>query len=237
MRTIILVSLSIFFSMAKSQSVLNQPINDSAQYTGKVTKHAFVNKKGNVSDSIFEYYFKTDSNEYFIKLCEGAFKKKELAAYENKWVTVKAKIKTGLWDDGCVKNTEIPPQSRGGEYIVLFSISYSSHLILQYADGNGNVYSIEDNWFEYTPVKPINSSSGIYSGGNAVKKKITDAQIQEINDAFAAIFENKKIHIEKRVMGSGMLKCENANTITTVIIGNCEEKNALEKMLAELKTN
>jgi len=52
--------------------------------------------------------------------------------------------------------------------------------MINYVDGNGNQYIIEQDGIEYNPVKPKFSSSGVYDGGNHVKKKITQHQYSEI---------------------------------------------------------
>ena len=44
--------------------------------------------------------------------------------------------------------------------------------MIDYGDGNGNQYIIEQESIEYNPVKPKFSSSGIYDGGDHVKKKL-----------------------------------------------------------------
>ncbi len=41
--------------------------------------------------------------------------------------------------------------------------------MIDYGDGNGNQYIIEQDSIEYIPVKPKFSSSGIYDGGDHVK--------------------------------------------------------------------
>ncbi|MFW9877172.1 MAG: hypothetical protein ACFFG0_29125 [Candidatus Thorarchaeota archaeon] len=50
-----------------------------------------------------------------------------------------------------------------------------NYKILRYLDGNGNEYIINEKSkiiIEYIPVKPIFSSSGLYNGGDYVKKEI-----------------------------------------------------------------
>lgn len=44
--------------------------------------------------------------------------------------------------------------------------------MINYGDRNGNQYIIEQNSIEYNPVKPKFSSSGIYDGGDHMKKKL-----------------------------------------------------------------
>ena len=43
-------------------------------------------------------------------------------------------------------------------------------IMIDYGDGNGNQYVIDQDSIEFKPIKPKFSSSGIYDGGEHVKK-------------------------------------------------------------------
>ena len=51
--------------------------------------------------------------------------------------------------------------------------------MIDYGDGNGNQYFIEQESIEYKPVKPKFSSSGIYDGGDYLKKKNYSTTIRQ----------------------------------------------------------
>ncbi len=53
--------------------------------------------------------------------------------------------------------------------------------MIDYGDGNGNQYIIEQDCIEYNPVKPKFSSSGIYDGGDYVRKKNYSTAIQQMH--------------------------------------------------------
>lgn len=80
--------------------------------------------------------------------------------------------------------------------------------INDYADGSGNVYFLKktDKWqITYSPVQPINSSTGTYSGGDPYIADITDSDYEEIKALIVKAIENQTIHIENRVKLSGVI--------------------------------
>jgi hypothetical protein len=53
---------------------------------------------------------------------------------------------------------------------ILFTVTACmSTSTYQYADGSANVYRIKPDSLEYIPVKPEESSTGMYSGGEPKK--------------------------------------------------------------------
>ena len=77
--------------------------------------------------------------------------------------------------------------------------------MIDYGDGNGNQYIIEQDSIEYNPVKPKFSSSGIYDGGDHMKKKITKQQYNKIASIFKEAIANEASHIKNRVKMSGVI--------------------------------
>lgn len=108
-----------------------------------------------------------------------------------------------------------------------------------YADGSGNVYNItrdKKGWtLEYKPVQPEFSSSGVYSGGEYVKKKISKSQYKKIISSINKAVENKKIQIKDRIMTSGMITIqENKSTKTYIIKPHSTEQRDIEGILKEI---
>lgn len=109
---------------------------------------------------------------------------------------------------------------------------------MKYSDGNGNQYIIEQDSIEYNPVKPKFSSSGIYDGGDHVKKKITQQQYDKIASIFKEAIANKASHIKKRVKMSGVITIQEANALKSCILSpNSEELNEIEKTLKNIIKN
>jgi hypothetical protein len=104
-----------------------------------------------------------------------------------------------------------------------------------YADGSGNRYLITQESIEYIPVKPAESSSGTYSGGEYAKKVIQTEDYQKVKTAFEQAFENKAIHIENRIMRSGALSAKTGSKEKSVIIKpDATEQTMLEQLLKAL---
>ena len=79
---------------------------------------------------------------------------------------------------------------------------------VQYIDGNGNQFIIKretETSIEYIPVKPVNSSSGIYNGGNYIKKNLQNVEFLELSALLQHIIQNRENKIENRIKGSGKI--------------------------------
>lgn len=101
-----------------------------------------------------------------------------------------------------------------------------------YADGSGNTYHITKDAIEYVPVQPEYSSSGVFSGGEKVKKSITKNEFQEIEGFIKKAVDNKNSHIEKRIMTSGLIEIVNSNSKQVYILApDCPELQTIEKVL------
>lgn len=107
----------------------------------------------------------------------------------------------------------------------------------QYADGSGNIYNLGNSQtllLEYIPVKPSESSSGTYSGGEAVKKQITSGQFAEIVKAISEAQSDKSLHIENRVMMSGAVSIiSNGKEKNFILKPGCENIKIIENALKE----
>jgi len=111
-------SLSFFNCNSQSEEEAELMQDNSKIYTGKIIKVNFTDKGGNIHEDIFDYFFKTDEGEYFIKISEGDVSRDEIAKHYNKEIKVRAIIILfGLWD------TDDPNvQSRVGDYLVFKEI-------------------------------------------------------------------------------------------------------------------
>ena len=102
----------------------------------------------------------------------------------------------------------------------------------EYQDGNGNRYIIKSELMEYIPVKPSQSSTGFYDGGEYFKTEISKLQYEEIISVFSEAIQNKSCHIKNRVKGSGRIIVNERKGIKIYIISpNSEELDKIEKTL------
>ena len=110
--------------------------------------------------------------------------------------------------------------------------------MINYGDGNGNLYIIEQDTIEYNPIKPKFSSSGIYDGGDYVKKKITQQQYNKIASIFKKAIANKASHIKNRVKLSGAITMQEGKVVKSCILGpNSDELNEIEIILKDTIKN
>lgn len=119
---------------------------------------------------------------------------------------------------------------------LLFCMGLSEQPIrYEYADGSGNLYRLSPTLIEYEPVQAEFSSSGIYSGGDAVKKSISPSDYEKLTQQLQAAINTPAIHIQHRLMGSGMIVIREQNKTRTVLLSqNAKEKINLEALLKKL---
>jgi hypothetical protein len=100
-----------------------------------------------------------------------------------------------------------------------------------YFDGSNNQYIIQKDQIEYIPIKPEQSSTGIYSGGEPAQKALKPEDYQKLVAEFDKIFANQNIQIKDRIKTSGLLTQGNKKS---VIFQNGSEKQQLEALLKQL---
>ena len=103
-----------------------------------------------------------------------------------------------------------------------------------YLDGTANKYIIKQTSVEYIPVKPEQSSSGMYSGGNPWEVKIDDQQFARLHFVFQkAIFKNG-MQKGQREKGTGMLIVEPDN-VSYIFKMNSPYKKDIEDAILAVK--
>ena len=75
-----------------------------------------------------------------------------------------------------------------------------------YYDGAGNKYEIQRLSLAYTPIKPAESSSGTYDGGESYTKVLTKLDFIKFVDVFERAIWNEEAHSERREMGCGTVR-------------------------------
>ena len=110
-------------------------------------------------------------------------------------------------------------------------------IIYKYNDGNGNLYIITQNKIIYDPIPKHMTSTGFTDNGKRINKEITKENYSKIAGEYKKLFENKKIHTDKRLMMTGIIKIEdytNEKNSKKALISNGTEKKELEKLLKSL---
>ena len=97
----------------------------------------------------------------------------------------------------------------------------------KYFDGSGNGYIIEKAesiTIEYNPIKPEFSSSGIYDGGEYVKKKITTSQYENILSLLNSATLKTEEHVKERMKGTGLIVIDGENKYILSVSSKIKDK-------------
>ena len=116
--------------------------------------------------------------------------------------------------------------------ILFFAFAISSITLkaksYTYIDGNNNDYEITSDSIFYSPITPVESSSGEYSGGSPKRVKVSEEQFLKIEMMIKSILKDKSNFIKTRLMGCGTLI---VGKKTTYINSASSLKAELEKEL------
>jgi len=104
-----------------------------------------------------------------------------------------------------------------------------------YADGSANHYVITDSSLQYIPVKPEESSTGMYSGGDPADVKLTKEQFESLKQLLEKAISATGNHIADRIKMSGAVTRTTASdTVTIILKPGAPEQAALESALKQL---
>ena len=101
-----------------------------------------------------------------------------------------------------------------------------------YYDGAGNKYEIQSLSLNYSPMKPMESSSGTYDGGEAYSKVLTKLNFIKFVDVFERAIWNEEAHSERREMGCGTVRKYLNNEVVSQI--NLKMKSSPSKEILDL---
>ncbi|TFG07734.1 MAG: hypothetical protein EU539_04160 [Promethearchaeota archaeon] len=111
----------------------------------------------------------------------------------------------------------------------------------EYFDGSGNRYIIKKGEriiLEYIPIKPQHSSSGVYNGGDYIKKEMKNHEWKNLISIIKKAIKKEEVHIKNRIKKSGMIIVKGKENKKTYIIGpNTEELFEINNLLQVLIKN
>jgi hypothetical protein len=108
-------------------------------------------------------------------------------------------------------------------------------IVYKYFDGSGNAYTIMHDVLTYDPVPKDKSSSINYHGGEPAETKIGPGEFHSIESLLNHALQLTEIHIENRVMLSGVIVHYSETATTEVILRpGCREVFNIEKALNNL---
>ena len=118
---------------------------------------------------------------------------------------------------------------------LLITACMSTSTTHQYADGSANVYIIKSDSLEYIPIKPEESSTGFYSGGDPKKVSVTLDEYRSLRGMLEGAKKKHEIHIPDRIKTSGMITTFSGNEKTHFILKpGCKEITEIEAALKKL---
>lgn len=128
---------------------------------------------------------------------------------------------------------------RGLTFLVLIFLfaecKQDTDMCYSYSDGSGNVYIITHTSFEYIPVKPAQSSSGIYDGGDYIKTELSEHQFAQLKKLLQTAVLNTSAHTTERIKTSGMIIIDNNGNKKIIILKpNCKEQIEIEAYLKSI---
>jgi hypothetical protein len=102
----------------------------------------------------------------------------------------------------------------------------------EYADGSANRYIITPTLLTYDPVKPEESSTGMYSGGEPAEVSLSKEEFEALQSLFDMAIANTAVHINDRIKTSGMITVITGTEPNHYILTpGCAEMIALEAKL------
>lgn len=101
----------------------------------------------------------------------------------------------------------------------------------EYADGSANLYLLTETSLEYLPVKPEESSTGMYSGGDPKTVAVSPVEYHALKDLFDEAMEKTSIHIPDRMKTSGMISVIGSTKKQCIIKPHCPEMIEIETVL------
>lgn len=120
-------------------------------------------------------------------------------------------------------------------FIILAGACMHTHSTYEYSDGNANRYVITETQLHYIPVKPEESSSGMYSGGEPENITLSSDEFNILKDLFNQAAKNTDVHLQHRPMMSGLIRIPSGTMQEQVILKpGCTEMIALEEALRKL---
>lgn len=106
---------------------------------------------------------------------------------------------------------------------------------LLYSDGNANRYRFWQDGavaqYEYVPVRPEESSTGQYSGGQPARGTLTPDQVDVLWREIDALMANPALHSEHRSKGTGMFSITTPHGERRVIVAMGDDLRAFDQHL------
>jgi hypothetical protein len=111
----------------------------------------------------------------------------------------------------------------------------ASAIAYQFFDGSGNQYTISPVELIYNPVQPMESSSGVYSGGTPVIIPLKSAQFMALSELLEKGIHQTTRHVKDRIKRSGVItKTRQSTSVSVILSPGSPELRAVEDALLAL---
>lgn len=97
---------------------------------------------------------------------------------------------------------------------------------LSYSDGSANNYQVKQDtkegevYFEYIPVRPEQSSTGMYSGGDPRKGLLDKKQTAELENWLDKLEKETSLRAKDRIKGSGSFRIKSGSETRSFLIND-----------------
>jgi hypothetical protein len=109
---------------------------------------------------------------------------------------------------------------------------------ITYRDGSANAYHFRGDGnagsFEYVPVKPEHSSTGMYSGGDPRSDALGAKPVATLWQHVRALEADRRLHVGDRMKGTGAFDVQDEAGTRTFIIKRGPQLAAFDDFLASL---
>ena len=111
---------------------------------------------------------------------------------------------------------------------------------LSYSDGSANNYQFKQDtkegevYFEYIPVRPEQSSTGMYSGGDPRKGLLDKNQTAELEKWLDKLEKETSLHAKDRIKGSGSFRIKSGSETRSFLINQSPQLDEFNQFLKNL---
>lgn len=110
---------------------------------------------------------------------------------------------------------------------------------VDYHDGSGNHVVFwqerpDEAEFEYIPIQPKHSSSGVYSGGQPQQGRLTAARVQQLWLQLSTLPKDTTQHVTKRMKGTGAFRLQEGPRVTQFLLGDGSALREFHAMVKQL---
>ncbi len=120
-------------------------------------------------------------------------------------------------------------------FTFIYCATPTENMTYYYTDLNNNSYKITSTHLQYDPIKPAESSSGSYDGGEPVKVVIDKKTFTDISKKADSLMATSEIYTTSRKMLTAILSMERDGRTTRCMIMPSNERTDFEALLRRTK--